>query len=73
MQECIARLLGTLLALGGIGLAATAFVFLLVSERTPLFGFQDYGYRAAIVIALAAEAATVVFLAGYLVARMRQR
>jgi hypothetical protein len=39
----------------------------------PLFGFQDYGYRAAIVTALAAEAATVVFLGAYLGARMRRR
>jgi hypothetical protein len=46
---------------------------LLVSERMPLFGFQDYGYRAAIVTALAAEAATVVFLGAYLGARMRRR
>lgn len=29
-----------LLALGGIGLAATAFVFLTISEHTPLFGFM---------------------------------
>jgi hypothetical protein len=73
MQARSARLLGTLLALGGIGLAVTAFVFLLVSEHMPLFGFQDYGYRTAIVTALAAEAAAVVFLGAYLGARMRQR
>jgi len=60
------------LALGGIGLAATSFVFLFISERQPLFGFEDYGYRAAIVIALAAEAAAVVLLAGYLASRRRQ-
>src|SRR6266480_734018 len=30
-----------LLALGGIGQSAIAFVFLLVAERTPLFGFQE--------------------------------
>src|SRR3954471_17580404 len=41
----VERLLGrfggaalALLALGGAGQAATAFVFLLISERTPLFG-----------------------------------
>src|SRR5207244_17306 len=33
-----------LLALGGAVQAATAFVFLLVAERTPLFGFQEPGY-----------------------------
>src|ERR671923_1639369 len=44
----VERLLGSrgrpvvaLLALGGMGLAATAFVLLLVSEHTPLFGFME--------------------------------
>jgi hypothetical protein len=60
------RLLHALLALGGIGLSATAFVLLFVSEHQPLFGFQDYGYRTEIVVALAAEAAAVVLLAAYL-------
>lgn len=62
-----------LLALGGIGLAATSFVALFVSEHQPLFGFEDYGYRTAIVIALAAEAAAVVTLAAYLATRARSR
>jgi hypothetical protein len=66
------RLLHILLALGGIGLAATSFVMLFVSEHQPLFGFRDYGYRAGIVIALAAEAAAVVALAAYLAARGRR-
>lgn len=60
-----------LLALGGIGLAATSFVFLFVSEHQPLFGFHEHGYRAAIVIALVAEAAAVAALAGYLAMRAR--
>jgi hypothetical protein len=63
--------LHVVLALGGIGLAATAFVFLFVSERQPLFGFQDYGYRPAIIVALVAEAAAVVLLGGYLAGRSR--
>jgi hypothetical protein len=67
------RTVHALLALGGIGLAATSFVFLFVSEHRPLFGFEDYGYRTAIVIALAAEAVTVVLLSAYLAARMRRR
>ena len=62
-----------LLALGGIGLAATSFVFLLVSEHRSLFGFQEYGYRAAIVIALAAEAVAVGTLVAYLATRGRGR
>src|SRR5690242_13780258 len=62
-----------LLGLGGIGLSATAFVFLFVSEHQPLFGFRDYGYRMEIVLALAAEAVSVVTLAGYLALRVRRR
>jgi hypothetical protein len=67
------RPLHLLLALGGIGLAATAFVFLFLSEHQPLFGFQDYGYRTEIVLALAADAAAVVTLLGYLATRVRTR
>ena len=59
------------LALGGIGLAATAFVFFLISEHRQLFGFHDYGYRPAIIVALASEAAAVALLGGYLVSRAR--
>lgn len=61
----------TLLGLSGIGLAATAFVFLLVSERTPLFGFMEPGYDpAAILASRVAEAAAVLFLGGFLVGRL---
>ena len=67
------RAVHVLLALGGIGLSATSFVFLLLSEHQPLFGFQDYGYRTAIVVALAVEAVAVVALAAYLAARARRR
>ena len=67
------RFLHVLLALGGVGLAATSFVFLFISEHQPLFGFQDYGYRAGIVIALAAEAVAVVALGAYLATRARRR
>lgn len=63
------RLVHSLLALGGIGLAATSFVFLFVSEHRRLFGFQDYGYRPAIVVALAAEGAAVLLLGSYLALR----
>jgi hypothetical protein len=48
-------------------------VLLLVNEHTPLFGFMDYGYRAASIAALVAEGATALFLSGHLRARMRQR
>jgi len=61
------------LALAGIGLSGASFVFLFISEHQPLFGFQEHGYRAAIMIALAAEAIAVVTLAAYLAARRRRR
>jgi hypothetical protein len=67
------RLVHLLLALGGIGLAATSFVFLFVSKHQPLFGFQDYGWRTAIIVALAAEAAAVVTLVAYLATGGRRR
>jgi hypothetical protein len=62
--------LPALLAVGGIGLAATSFVFLFVSERTPLFGFMEPGYDPTSILASrVAEAVAVVSLAGFLVAR----
>jgi hypothetical protein len=67
------RLLQVPLALGGMGLAATSFAFLFISEHQPLFGFQEHGYRLGIVVALVAEAAAVVALAAYLAARGRRR
>ncbi|HJU36992.1 MAG TPA: hypothetical protein VJ716_06215 [Gaiellaceae bacterium] len=67
------RVLHLLLALGGIGLAATSFVFLFVSEHSSLFGFQESGYRAAIVIALAAEALAAVVLSAYVAMATRRR
>ena len=66
------RRVHVLLALAGIGLAATSFAALLVSEHRPLFGFQDDGYRPAIVVSLVAEALAVLFLSVYLAARFRR-
>jgi hypothetical protein len=65
------RMVQALLALGGIGLAVTSFVFLFISEHQRLFGFEEHGYRAAIIIALVAEAVTALALASYLTARVR--
>ena len=63
-----------LLSLGGIGLAASAFVFLLVAERTPLFGFMEPGYDPpAIMAARAAEIVTVAALGIFLTARFGWR
>jgi hypothetical protein len=67
------RWMRALLALGGIGIAATSFVFFFISLSRPLFGFEDYGYRPATIVALAAEVATVVLLGGYLGALWRSR
>jgi hypothetical protein len=64
----------TLLALGGIGLAATSFVFLFISERTPLFGFQEPGYDpAGIAASRVSEVAAVVLLGVFLIARSQHR
>jgi hypothetical protein len=60
----------TLLALAGIAQAATAFVFLLISERTPLFGFQEPGYDpSAIMASRVAEVSAVAFLGAFLAGR----
>jgi hypothetical protein len=59
-------------SLGGIGVAAGALAALLISERTPLFGFMEHGYRAEIVIAIAAETIAIVAL-GTLMAQIWQR
>ena len=39
---------------------------LLISEHTPLFGFMEHGYRLEIVIAIVAEAVTIVALSAFL-------
>jgi hypothetical protein len=60
-----------LLALAGIALATVAFAFLLISQQTPLFGFKEPGYDPAGIDAVrAAEIATVIFLAAFLVGRL---
>jgi hypothetical protein len=59
------------LALGGIGLAVTSFVFLVISEHTPLFGFMEPGYDpAAILASRVAEGAAIVLLMAFLLARL---
>jgi hypothetical protein len=64
--------LDRLAALAGVGLAAGAFVGLLVSEHTPLFGFSEHGYRFAIVLALVSEAVVIVTLALFLIGELRR-
>ena len=59
-----------LLSVAGIALAVVAFAFLLISEHTPLFGFQEPGYDpTGIAAARAAEVATVLLLAAFLIGR----
>src|SRR5581483_8782378 len=58
------------LALAGIGLAATAFGFLAIAEQTPLFGFMEPGYDpAAILASRVAEVVTVVSLGAFVIVR----
>jgi len=54
------------LCLAGIGVAAGSIAGLLVSESAGLFGFQETGYRSAIVISLALDASAIVLLATHL-------
>jgi len=69
VEHLLGRLGGAALALltaGGIGLAATSLVFLLISERTPLFGFMEPGYDpSAIMASRVAEPATVFLLGSF--------
>lgn len=77
----VERLLGRLggaaagvLALAGLAQAATAFVFLLVAERTPLFGFQEPGYDPpALMASRVAELVAVALLGSFLLARLVSR
>jgi hypothetical protein len=77
VERLLGRMGGPLvvvLAVAGIGQAATAFVMLAISERRPLFGFQEPGYDpAAILASRVAELATVVLLAVFLAARSLRR
>jgi hypothetical protein len=77
VERVVGRLGGAvlaLLALAGIAQAATASVFLYISERTPLFGFMEPGYDPeAILAARIAEGATVVLLGIFTVARFLRR
>jgi hypothetical protein len=65
--ERIASFAVPLLALAGIGQAATSFVFLWIAERTPLFGFQEPGYDpTGIAASRISEVAAVVLLGAVL-------
>ena len=51
-----------LLCLAGIGVAVTSLAALLISESSGLFGFMETGYRPAIVLSIAFEAAAIALL-----------
>lgn len=53
-------------AVGGIALAMATLAGLLASEHTPLFGFQETGYRPVVVISIVAEAIAIVTLSLFL-------
>lgn len=61
------KLVDEVAALLGVGLATGAFVGLLISEHTPLFGFMEHGYRFAIVLALVSEAVAIALLTLFVV------
>jgi hypothetical protein len=77
VERLLGRLGGpalALLTLGGIALPATAFVFLFISERTPLFGFMEPGYDPqAIMFSRVSEVVTVVLLGAYSLGRFAWR
>ena len=63
-----------LVTAAGIALCAGSLVLLWVSERTPLFGFQEPGYDpGALALARDAELAAVVLLGTSLVVRFATR
>ena len=70
----LGRAILALWTVAGIAQAATAFAFLWISERTPLFGFMEPGYDPeAILAARVAEVATVVLLGAFMAARFVRR
>ena len=65
------RVIG-LLALGAVAIAIGSLIALFISETSVLFGFSENGYDTAVVIAIAAEVATIVLLTPVAVANLVQ-
>lgn len=65
------RVIG-LLALGAVAIAIGSLIALFISETSVLFGFSEDGYDTAVVIAIAAEVATIVLLMPVAVANLVQ-
>ena len=72
LSERRAHLTTAGLATGGAMIAVGALVALFISESQPLFGFMEYGYSTAIVIAIAAEALTTILLVPVAAAYLRK-
>lgn len=68
-----ANLAIALVALLAVTIAAGSLIALVISETASLFGFSETGYRAPIVIAIVAEAATILLLLPVVVDRLRAR
>ncbi|HUE28422.1 MAG TPA: hypothetical protein VMP89_16725 [Solirubrobacteraceae bacterium] len=60
------RLTDLVAAVSGWAIGVGGLVALFISEAMPLFGFMEHGYRLEIVIAIVAEAVTVVALSAFL-------
>jgi hypothetical protein len=67
LSGSLRKLVDEAAALSGAGLATGAFVGMLISEHTPLFGFMEHGYRFAIVLALVSEAVAIALLTLFVV------
>jgi hypothetical protein len=67
-----AHLATAALATAGSMIAIGALIALFISESQPLFGFMEDGYSTPIVIAIAAEAITLILLAPVAVAHLRR-
>ena len=59
----LGRVVVGVLALGAVAIAAASLAALSVSESGSLFGFSESGFRTVIVVAIVAEAPTIVLLA----------
>jgi hypothetical protein len=67
VEHIAGRWAGAVVALAGIGgmvLAATSYVMLFISERRPLFGFQEPGYDPPAITASRVLAIAIVVLLG---------
>lgn len=67
----LGRVTWWLAACGGFAIGFTSLIGLLVSEQTPLFGYMELNYRAAVLVGLGTEAASAALCAALLVLEVR--